>query len=190
MPRSEVEISNAALRMLGVSSRITSFDDGSKHATICRDAFPEARDETLELHEWKCATVHSSLARLEAAPDNPNYSYQFQLPADLLRLIERSDSTVAWVVEQDRLLTDSTSCTIKYIKQQIDPSRFSSLLAKTIAARLAADISFSVTKDPTVEGKMELRFGAYLQEARFQDNRGKQSKEETPALWIDAQDLA
>jgi hypothetical protein len=186
----EVEICNAGLRMLGESARITSFDDGSKFATMCKEVYPQIRDEVLEIHEWKCVTAHKILARQSASPDNPNFEYQFQLPGDFVRAIETSDSVQEWIIEQDMVLTNYTTCTIKYIKQLTDPAHFSPLLAKTIAARVAADIAFSVTKSVEIESKMELRFGAYLLEARNQDNRGKENEESASDLWVEAQDLA
>ena len=53
---SQVEICNDALRMLAGRS-ITSIDDDSAEARVCKALYPLTRDEMLDEFDWRFATT-------------------------------------------------------------------------------------------------------------------------------------
>ena len=62
-----VDLCNMALIRLG-ATRITSIDDDSKQALLCKQYYEQTRDEVLYDHEWNCAIVRASLAQLAETP--------------------------------------------------------------------------------------------------------------------------
>ena len=60
---SEVDLCNNALGQLGEDS-ITSLDDNSKKARLCKRFYPDARDTVLRAYPWRCAIEFQTLNQL------------------------------------------------------------------------------------------------------------------------------
>jgi len=188
MDISEVDICNHALIMIGTPQFIVSFDEGSGLANTLKRVYPLARNEVLRLHEWNCAIARETLAQLEDTPVS-GYSYQYQLPVAplCLRVLNiESVVDVDYRIEGDRLLTNEDSVSIRYVKELTDTTKYSPLLVKTLAAKIAADIAFSVTQLQQVESAMESKFEYYLNRAKGIDNMESEGPDpETNTSWID-----
>ena len=63
---SEVDICNVALGHLGDEAAISAIDppDGSVQASHCARIYPMARDELIEMHNWRFAVKRKALALL------------------------------------------------------------------------------------------------------------------------------
>lgn len=73
----EIGVVNQALAELG-EGFIQSFQDGTSVANLCAVLYPDARDETLELHPWNFAMFQARLARGDTPPVL-GWRYQYPL---------------------------------------------------------------------------------------------------------------
>ncbi len=171
---SEVEISNNALLQLGEST-ITSFDDDSKKARLCKRFYPDQRDATLRAYPWRCAVRFQALNQLSGADALPDtgFTYTYQLPASpfCLRALQiNNDKTAIWQVYGRKLVTDEPTVTLKYIARITDPGDFDSLLVDALASRLAAQIAYPVGGNPSMAMTMWKLYQEKLAEARAIDS--------------------
>lgn len=154
---SVVDVCNKALDKLG-HGPITSLADGNKAANLCDRNWPLVRDQVLRDHPWNFAVKRAILAPLTDAP-LWGFSYCFELPADLLRLVEVRDlSTGEYVVEGRKLLCNSTAVYIRYIQRVEDPNVYDAAFVDSAACRLAFELCEAITQSNT---KKEVIFQEY-----------------------------
>lgn len=191
---SQTEIVNMALHKLG-ANRVTAITDDSKEARTATDVWGPCRDSVLQDHLWNFATRRATLAQLSSDPDW-GYDYQFQLPTDCLRVIEMSDPDYEFRVETVKvgaqeykvLLTDESTAEISYIARIENTGFYSSKFVDALAARLAAEMAFTLTGSTRKE-KMAL--DAY--QLILSDARSVDAMEGTPMPvqaedWLDARE--
>jgi hypothetical protein len=153
MPTSQVSICNLALSWVG-GNLITSLQDSSTEAKVCAANFDASRNATLEQRDWTFASDRAIPVRIVDTPAF-EYDYQFQLPTNPLCLRVTkvySDSSFThgiadWAKEGDRILCNYAAVFIKFVKELVDPSKFSPGFTQAFAARLAADICVPITHD-------------------------------------------
>ena len=188
MPISAVTICNIALSKLG-ASRITSLLDKSEEAILCNLYYEITRDEVLRSHPWACAIERQSLAQLSSGPITDDYDYQYQLPTDpycLRPLNIPNDPSAEYKIEGRKLLTNLDSVILRYIKRVVDPNELDPLLVKTIAYRLAADISYDITNSRTIHDDMVILYKQQLEVAKTVSSLEGENLEEENTDWIDA----
>ena len=166
---SEVEIINSALNMLGATNIISRGED-SKSARVSNQRFDAVRDAVFRAHPWNCLMTRINLA---ADSDTPafDWSYQFTLPSDpfCLRVMRLDKLDIDFLVEGRKILCDEESINLLYLARVTDPNQWDSLLIETIAARLAADISFSMVQSTSLTANLFAMYENKLSEARFTD---------------------
>lgn len=171
MASSEVAIANRALDMLGASA-ITSLDDDTATAGICKRNLPLSRDYVLRSYPWNCATRRVSLPALVTGPAF-GFSYAYQLPADCLRVVALEDDVLygqKWRIEGQHLLTDvGAPLYLRYIMRLEDVAQWDVMVADAIAARLAANVAFAVTSNAGLAGQMLQVYQQIHAEARRMD---------------------
>lgn len=151
MPVSDVSICNIAISWLG-GNRITSLDDDTTEANLCKLNYDSSRDATLEDRNWTFATRRCLPNKLADLPVF-GYGAQFQLPPDFIRLVRISkldsmrDEIEDWTKEQDRLLVNAEVIYMKYIFRCTDATKYSAGFVQALAARIAADICVPLTHD-------------------------------------------
>ena len=167
---SETEIASNALTKLGAQS-ITSLDDDTQRARLCRAYYPNVGDAVLRAYPWRCATIRTTLALSEDTPVGDDWAYQFQLPVDpyCLRVLQVDDGTIPFTVEGRLILCDESSLYLKFIRRMTDPGSFDSLLQEAIECRLAAELAYPVTGSPTLIKAMWELYEAKIREARTID---------------------
>jgi len=171
-----IDICNAALSRLG-QEPLQSLDDGSKWADLCKSNWPLVRDAVLRNHKWPCATKRVILSPLAESPPF-GYSYQFQLPADYLRLWEEDmEDAKPFVVEGDRLLADVEEVNLVYTAR-IEAGEFDSVLTEAMVKAMMAAISYAVTHSATMQERVEMSFAATLQEAKAKTTTEKGVKDD------------
>lgn len=174
---SEVEIVNNALLLLG-DKTITSLSDDSNRARIANGLFATTRDEVLRAYPWNCALARQSLPALSSAPDF-GWDYQFQLPADpyCLRALDinadpqSGDPGDEFKIEGRKLLTNSSTCDLRYIARLTDPEQFDAQLYKALSRKLAADMAYAITKSNTVAAGLVQLYELAIRDARTTDGQ-------------------
>ena len=171
---SAVALCNAALAKIG-DAQIIDLNDESKQARACNEAFVRVRDALLGGYRWSFAMTRAQLAASATAPAF-EYSLQYPLPVDLLRLdyvgdmfvgLDLSDyrnaSTSEFKVEGRVLLTDMPApLNIRYIKRVTDTTIFDPLFDEAFACKLAGEITTTLTQSDSMKEAMGREFAAVL----------------------------
>lgn len=145
---SVVDICNKGLDKVG-HGPITSLDDGTKAANLCKRNWSTIRDQVLRDHPWNFAVKRAILAPSVTAPAW-GFTASFPLPATCLRLLEVRDmSTGEYEVEGKAILSNETALYIRYIDQITDPNTFDALFIDAAACRLAFELCESLTQSNT-----------------------------------------
>jgi len=163
---SSISICNQALGWLG-GNLITSFDDGTTEANLCKANYDGLRQAVLEAASWRFAIKRSIPGRL--IDDPPwGYKYSYQLPADHIRTLEVTDSEVViaeWEQEDSKILCDEKIIYLKYIYDHSSPKYFSASFVQTLAARIAADLAIPLVESKSLQDAMFGLYKAKLDEA-------------------------
>lgn len=170
---SQVEITNLALISLGMEP-ITGIDDTTKEARYAKTLFPLVKKRVLRSHPWNVAIKRASLAALSSTPVF-EYTYQFQLPSDCIRLLEvyQNDD---WKLEGNVVLTSNGGPL--YIKYIYDITHYDSLdesLVYAIAAALAVDLCMALQQNANQRQVMMEEYEMRLREARGVDAKAGSS---------------
>lgn len=161
---STVDICNKALGWLG-SDRITSLDDPSVGAKLCKDNYAGLRDAVLEESDWSFAIKRVVLAPSAILPTF-GYGNKMLLPADCLRVITCSDSAnlddendLQWETEDGHVMCDVNILYVKYVSSVTDESKFSPTFVEALASRIAADLAIPLSKSRELMSDMWALYG-------------------------------
>lgn len=114
------------------------------------------RDEVLRAHPWAFATKRATLAKLASVPDF-DYSYQYQLPNDCLRVMVVSDGETdfeEYEIEGRKILTDEDPIYIKYTAVITDEGMFDACFTSAFATRLAASLAFPIANATSLAAEL------------------------------------
>nr|BAR32602.1 tail tubular protein A [uncultured Mediterranean phage uvMED] len=164
---SNVDICNSALNMIG-GSNIISLTEDSRAARVCNQRYEFVRDAVFRAHPWNCLITRTSLA---ADSDTPafEFDYQHTLPADCLRVLRPQDPDTVFKVEGRKIISSTTPFPMIYTSRVTDPNQYDLLLIESIAARLAADISYALVNSASLSQMLMATYESKLSEARFVD---------------------
>tara|TARA_R110000787_G_scaffold212900_2_gene322477 strand:- start:29 stop:622 length:594 start_codon:yes stop_codon:yes gene_type:complete len=165
---SEVQVCNLALTKIG-ESQIISLAENSKAARLCSLHYAPTRDAVLRSHIWNFAIKRVELALSTTTPAY-DYSYQFAIPVDSLRILETNlSNTAEWKIENGFLLADSDAVKVRYLSRVTDPTVFDSLFTEALASRLAAELAVPLTDSITLSKLMIDLYASKIAEARTMD---------------------
>lgn len=147
MSISPTSICNQALGKLG-AKRINDLDDTSEKSLVaiqCRLHYEPTRDALLRSHWWRFARARKVLSKDTNDPDF-EWDNQFILPNDFLRFrsIYEEDGTTSksrrHAIEGQRLLTNLSTVSLRYIRKVTDPTEFDPLFVKVLVLLLADEM--------------------------------------------------
>ena len=167
---SVIQIANRALTKLG-AGRITSLSDDIKAARDVQSCFDDLRDDELRARRWQFSIRRTSLAALVTPPDH-GWNFQYQLPADCLKIDMVNDRFPAgvltdyigtemleWTVENNCILTNlSAPLKLRYLARVTDPAQWDPGFREVLACRIAAELAESLTQS---NQKRELAWQEY-----------------------------
>lgn len=183
MARTFVRICNRALIELGADT-ISSLTQNSTEASLCNEFLEDIIDEVLFEFNWICAIERKDLAMSTTTPVS-EYDYQYPLPSSpyCLRVIEMVGSTDDYRIEGRNLLTNATSCSIKYIKRVIDPNMFSPSLAKCISYKLAVALCTKIKESRTNKKDLLELYYAEVELAKGKNQMEATEPDEDVDIW-------
>ena len=167
MALSIVEICNSALHKIG-ANRITSLTDTSKSAIIINDQYDRLRKEVLRSHPWNFAIAYISLAATVNTPIWTDYTFEFLLPSDVLRVLNTNlTSDDDWEVGYNNdgnkvIFCNSDTLIVRYIKDVENTTRFDACFDEALSFRIAADIAYALVQSQTVQTNMFNMYKAQL----------------------------
>jgi len=140
----DIAICNTGLILVG-ADQITSFQDDTREAEICSAIYETTRDFLLQSIPWRFSLRQEELAKVVGAPKF-GYSFVYQLPPDMLRLISISNSSNQYKIYEDKLHSSDNTVEVVY---QYNPgeSEFPSYFKRYLEYDLAEIFSGSLSKD-------------------------------------------
>lgn len=174
---------NSALVQLG-DSRLTSFDDGTTRADVCREEYQKAVDTVLEIEAWNFATTRDTFTQI--ADDPPwgwTYRYAFPVSPYCLRVLELQYNqpfdveTYQWQGNPTQcVVTDAAPCNARFIHRVDDLSRWSGLAIEALTIFLGKVLAPYVTGQQTRREAMITELKQWLAQAV-----DRNAREGTPA---------
>ena len=157
MALSETIICNMSLARIG-AKRINNLDTGtSPEAIQCRTHYGTTRDSLTRSYSWRFARAREELSEDVVAPDF-EWDNQFILPNDFLRFrsIYEEDGATSksrrHSIEGQRLLTNLSAVSLRYIKKVTDPTKFDPLFVEVLVLQLALKLTAGLAKtDPKLK---------------------------------------
>lgn len=167
-----VSICSQALLLLG-DKPISAFNDVTDRARLASNLYPDARLALLRLHPWNCATRRIILAPESDTPAFGDWSHQFALPGDCIRVwgVGRyKDRPEPYMLEGRRILYSGTAC---YLRYSIDTpeDQWDALLVDLMIARMAAAFAYPITKSGAEAERRASVYGDALEQAQLVDGQ-------------------
>lgn len=144
------ELVNRALRGIGKAQISSLAGDSNKEGVVARLIYDPARKTLLTSAIWWFAERRAQLTASATTPTF-GYDYAYPAPADFLRLVSVHPSDDDRATTPYRLgnqsgddrviLTDSTSCYIRYVFDLQDVSVMPSTFQDALVARLSEDLA-------------------------------------------------
>ena len=184
MATSEVQICNLALSKISEQS-ILVLTENSPAARACNLVYEPMRDAVIRSHPWNFATARVGLAQLASTPAF-GFLYEYQLPADFLRVIQMEHEDTTFKIEGEKLLTDDVEANISYIKKVTDPTQFDALFVEALATRIGAELANVLSENTATANMLKVEYGIKLAEARQADAGEGTPEEITADTWRDA----
>lgn len=164
MYTSELEIINSALIKVG-AERITSLTADCKSAKICREIYPRVRDKVISSHPWNFAINRVELGLVSGTPEY-GFDCMHQIPVDCLRVLEVYDAGDKWRREGDKILSNSTTAKMRYIKKETDVTKYTAYFGELLSASLASEIAYALTQSTTLRDTLKAEEKDSLRNAR------------------------
>lgn len=167
-----VGIANRAITKLG-EARIISLSDATKQAATIQSMFDAVRDAELRSHVWHFAKARKRLPAMSTAPEF-GYAYQFQLPADCLRLLKVGEHRVYprptvegfYSIEGGKILINQPGpLAIQYCRRVEDPNLYDALFCEVLAGRLAVEACEAITQSQTKFDRVAQMYERALRDA-------------------------
>lgn len=182
---SEVGICNAALIDLGEST-ITALTEDTKAARLCNQRYALLRDAELRTGRWVFANKKVQLAKLASTPEF-EFTSEFQLPSDSLRVIKTDNDRLKYRIEDGKLLASVDVIKIQYVRRITDPNAFDSLFSEALAAKIAERLALALTDDKGIRDRMVALYETAITEARSANAFESGTPEVFEAFeWIDS----
>jgi hypothetical protein len=156
---------------------ITSFDDNTVEAKLCKANYEPVRDTVLEEHNWTFATQWRVLVAA-ANPAEGEFDKEYPLPSDVLTVLvvgEDYEHQENWQLENNAIRTNAAGkCQVLY--RVTDPSKFSSMFIQALVARLAAEMAIPITNSRTLMETMYALYEQKISKAASRDSQQGKSR--------------
>jgi hypothetical protein len=190
---SAVQICNLALSSLGSKSTISSLEENSIEARVCKLHYDISRDKVLEDYEWRFASKDVALAVIGTAPCD--WLYQYAYPSDCLKArrivsLVRTDIEIPFDIKlgEDNvskvIVTDTESAILRYTAAAIETTLFSATFKQALAFRLALDIAIPLTRDRAIADLQNNLYFEAIGKAKSKDGNEVGQDEPRQAAWI------
>ena len=146
MTTTDLSIVNTALIIMG-ADEIVSFDDATAEAKLASAVYQDTKFMLLQSHPWRFSLRQKDLGGALLASPEFKWTYKYQVPPDLLRIMYMKDSADYEVFEGD-IYTNQPVCKIVYQFKVVEsdmPSYFVRCLqyhlTKIFASSLQEDLN-------------------------------------------------
>lgn len=191
---SEIEVYKAAALGVGSETEITSPTDPRPLAKKIRAAWNINRRAAIREGSWNFAMKRVSLPALLEAPAF-GFSWQFQLPADFLRLIEVHGTDTRYLTETEFqiegrkiLCSRAAPLPIRYQADVVEPSLWDDTFAAAFGQRIACEIGRSIAGSTFDRDGAWGKYQALLKDAKRVDAMENPPLDQAESDWIIARE--
>ncbi len=169
MASSAVEICNMALLRCGQKALISSLDENTQAAKVCKVFYDRALGKALESAPWPWATAQAELAVLEDV-ERDGWGYVYSLPVDCVKVrkiadgvrVPARDASIPFEVVAHNgarvLVTDQLDAEIVYTSRVTEPGLFSEAFVDAFAWLLAAELAMPLSVKASLEQACRARW--------------------------------
>ena len=183
---SKIEIINKALGMLG-ANQIKSLDDKTLEAEAGTKMYQSSLDSILAETDWTFATKRSLLSLAEDKKPAWGEGNYFELPNDLIKIIDVMNRCVPWRREGHYIFTRASEFGLVYVARCIDPTFYPSYFVDALSCKLAVEMCYLLTNSTEkTNGLIELYRGEYLPIAKTKNAREKSSPVIEDGYWVNS----
>lgn len=174
---SAIDICSTALTLLG-DKPISSLNEDAPRAVVAANIYPSARADVLRCHPWNCLEADVILSPMVELPPF-RWSKQFQLPGDLLRIIEIGGGLQPndYRVQGRRILANTDALYLTYIQDK-DESLWDSSLVDVMIKRMVKDMAYAITASTSLNELKAQEYVVALRQAKAVD-----AQENPPEDW-------
>ncbi len=184
MSVTQLSILNTALTRCG-EPRISSLSQDTPSAIALNAIYDLARDTVMAAHPWNFAIKRDLLAPNATEPDF-EYAYQYDKPADMLRLLTSDTVDADFVIEGDQILSDESELYVRYIYRNEDESSWSPGYASALAWYLAREVCYLLKQNSSLWAGCDAAYKSSLSEARSIDGAEGTMKGLSATSWTNA----
>lgn len=181
---SKLEIMNKALGMLG-ANQMRTLEDKTLESAAANNMYRPALDSVLAETDWTFAVKRVLLTLSEnkkPAWGNGNY---FELPSDLIKIVDVMNRNIQWVREGNYIFTPASEFGLVYVARCVDPTFYPSYFIDAFSSKLAADMCYVLTNSTEkTMGMIELYKGEYLPIAKTKNAREKSNPIIEDSHWV------
>ncbi len=172
-----ITICSNALLILGAHP-INDFNESTEHARLCANIYPTVRDDLLRAHPWNCAIKRVVLSPSSTTPEF-EYSYQFPLPGDLLRVLSvgNPEDNFNYRIEGAKLLANTNTIRLRYVFRNDDVTSWDSAIVSTAEMLMAAKLAYAVTGSAALRDSMTQEAAYKLRQAKAADGQEEPPEE-------------
>jgi hypothetical protein len=169
---SEVTICNQALSWLG-QTPITSLEDPSTTAQLCKANYSELRQAVLEDSRWHFARMTFILDTPELIPPTEwtDYAFKFPLPPVGMLIVRdvyenrQGDVEAQWTVQGEYIYANRNPIYVVATADIEGANAMTASFRQALAARIAMDLAVPITQSRTMQEDMATMYGVKLSEA-------------------------
>lgn len=175
-PREWLVLCNRALSLIGADP-IQSLQDSGIASQNLNIQLPDAVQEVLSYHPYRCARKRTSLAPLVDAPAF-GFEYAYQLPSDFCSLIGVYSDTPTllsvkeYQVEGSTILSDVDGMYIVYVALPETPKSLTPAVQTAIVYLLAYKMAELTTSNDNLIARLYQEYQTHLVESVKRDNQG------------------
>lgn len=171
--QTQTKIANAALKLLGSTSRIVDVDPegASQHSRDIADIWDGLRDFYLKKHSGDFSIARAQLNRT-TPPIGCRWSYAYALPADCLKYLPPRRGGGDWIdgeVEGGKLLTNAERVIIRYIRRVETVAEWSPEFCMIMTVAIAEAMAEPVTQSKSIRQDMADKLAKLVPTAKRMD---------------------
>lgn len=142
---SKTDILNKALVLVGANT-ITSIDDDSNNARICKKVYEGALRSILSECKWNFATKRAllSVSADSLAWYDTGEGIVYVKPTDLIKIFDVTPKDAAWREEGDYIISDSSDLGIRYVYYLDNPDKYSASFVDALVDKLCYEIAYRI----------------------------------------------
>lgn len=183
---SKLEIINKALGMLG-ANQIKTLEDNTLEAEAGRKMYQSSLDSILAETDWTFATKRALLPLVEDKRPAWGEGNYFELPADMIKIVDVMNRNVLWRREGNYIYTNASEFGLVYISRCTDPTFYPPYFVDALAAKLAVEMCYLLTNSTEKTNiLLELYRGEYLPIAKTKNAREKSNPIIEDSFWVDS----